>query len=489
MSVRDSRLARWLSSLRLAWAARRGVAADDTLLYLAAFRALARFGVGRPARDADRTLLAQAVSTSRGDDRDALDTVMFGAVRALERAEEWRMVAGTWEHIGDRVGLGAEAPRLLDRYSLPLEQWNDPRADDDPRKYYRGDDAARRLHRRAWAYAHAAEEASANRRFMLATRLYRKTGLAWVVSAWGDRSPAQAACEWNAERLSARRGAKWEEAGKAFARAALLSIQARLNDEKIGEAFDAYTPEDVRWRGWFNKSGADYFAGRHSDRERLVECFERLGECHVRKAEKGEGEEPRARAYEKAVEQLEAIRDALKRAGRRAEAIAVYLEIDRLRTRCDCLRATSPDTTAPSGGKKLKRAVAARLRQAVAAVRFARRKLYRWTTGSGTSILRTLVTVTAIYVLLLPGGIILLHLVERPTTDGVQRAAHAAARGRVVDDAGSALLFSAASAVNQAPSGLEPHTDGGRVLQVVGGLLGYFALGFSLWVITREVGD
>jgi hypothetical protein len=478
--------------------AMRAARADRTYRYSSAFRALLRLGqVGASEADpdprSDESLLRQAVRRfGRRPDADDRDTVLFGAARAQERSERWRMVAGTWEYIGDRLGDalnstsdGATA-KLLDRYSLPLDQWDDPRSDLAVAGYYLTH-REKRAHRQAWAYAHAAEEATANGRFTLATRMRRKAGLAWVTSSWGDRdwNLRPTGNQWSERDLRRIYGAKWEEAARAVFRAALAAVQAGILDEKIGETLEAegYGPTEIRWPWESASAHLTWFYEQRSDVERLVECWRRWG---MRKADadgRPNAKGWRAAGYDRAVDQLATIRDALEQAGRKGEANRVYLRIERLRRSAHWLRVRELRPTGSdrptSSTRRGKFAYAVR-RWIESASKLVFRVLYHGATRSGTGILRTLVAVALVYLVVFPAAFSVFDLLYH---------VHPGHPGTEASFLPDAMLFSLGSAVGQSVDDLRPKPEWGLVLQVFAGVLGYVSLGVAVWVLTRRAAD
>lgn len=387
------------------------------------------------------------------------------AVQHLERSQSWRMVAGMWDHLGDRLGdelyFGAvkspQAQELLYRYYLSRELWDDPRPDNANPGYYRGDLRAIRAHQQAWAYAHGAEEAAANRRFALATLLYRKAGLAWASGSWGDRPVNLIDGQWTEDELKKASGGKWEQAARCYFRAALFQIESSLWDEKGQTTFNVYTATEVRWP-WSAVTDAESLHESNSDIDRLLICWRNWG---VNRA--GLAEAPRERclaeihAGENGIRQLGSLKDALLRAGRGDDALRVHRKVDEMRRTVDWLEVQV-------------------VRRPAAFLTVIGRWLYWLASKSGTDVSRTLLTVGILLFLLIP-------------TIGWLSSAVVSPAGRngalVAASLPDHLLYALTNAVTLSVPDLQPNGHAGALASGAHSLLAYFAFGFTIWVMLR----
>ncbi len=450
------------------------------------------------------------------------DLGLFYDVRELERSEVWRLVCALWEYIGDRVGedyhracgdgTGRTAdPELYFGYSLPASYWADPRSDDQPEGYYDGQDETlaegeRLLHKRALAYGHAAEEAASNQRYALATLLRRKAGLAWTASAWGDRDHERTGSPWTLPQLLAVSGGKWREAARAYFRASLFQARASSDDEK-GVTFEhEYAPNDqsiVEHERWPRQpvGGTDLgrFFGANDDIGRLEACWTSWAESR-KSAYKKMGESRtalfaqlnvEARAKEGLCNNLGVLEDALRAAGRAREARQLFRRSRRadlassradIRARLAGVLVPCNPTGWPPEDVKPVATRSARLSAAASAlpggVALLLAYAYQFFTGTGRSAGRTLISFAGVFLVVSPLLFSAFAHLKNCSAKGCG--------GQVVHNFFACLRFSLGQALTVPPSDLSPTNTVGRWLAVLQTMVAAFALGYAVWVITKN---
>lgn len=418
-------------------------------------------------------LTAAALLQPAGRPADEREAALFRAVQELERSQDWRMVAGLWDHLGDLLGddiydrdpCEPEQSALLHKYYLPQAYWDDPRPDDTPPGYYRDEDA-KKAHRQAWAYAHGAEEASANRRFALSTLLHRKAAFAWRCSKWGDRLPSDAGGDWTEEMLYRHLAGKWEQAARAHFRAALYQLESSAYDEK-GETFGTYRAETVRWpwAGTPIERGADL-----ADVDELLHCWHEWGEAREKTANTpAEVRRVRISALSHAEAHLETLQEALVRLGRRKDAVRLHRENAALGLALRRERIALSHATASRSPLSI-------ARRGARWIGFALATAYDRVTGSGTSAARVAAAVGFVYLVAFP---LLFY------GFGLVRGDVAHADSPVRASFGDTVLFSLANAVTVDVHGLASQGEVGAIVQTLHAVFAYFCFGYVIWVLLR----
>jgi hypothetical protein len=311
----------------------------------------------------------------------------FALMRAghcLEMLQPWRTHTAIWERLGNLLGnsidhsLPFRTPKTEGQHNLyhiiSYTEWLEGLQD--------ADDLARlswKRQQQAWAYSWAAEEAEANNRYVLAARLYRKAGAAWTVNAQstpergrmdglaplGSRDPEHR----NLLELSG----PWLEGARCFYKASLCA-QASGDAESLSRVIEPWAPAENEWGRTADESIT--VTGAYSDLERLSECWEnylglsRNGVPYAASASR------QVSGLLDFARQLFDIQRGYARTGERKQAIMVYRLRQRILDKASLL--------------------------AGCYIGFALRKLYWWTTGSGSSIARAFATAGIAYLLAFP---------------------------------------------------------------------------------------
>jgi hypothetical protein len=322
-----------------------------------------------------------------GDDGASMNSEPFALMRAgqcLEMLQPWRAHTAIWERLGNLLGNSIDT-------SLPFRT---PKAEGQHNLYHiisytewleglHGvDDLARlswKRQQQAWAYSWAAEEAEENNRYVLAARLYRKAAVTWTLNAplrsesgrlvgraaLGSKDPEHR----NLLELSG----PWLEGARCYYKAALCA-QSSGDAESLARILEPWVPAENEW----GRSSDEYVpvdSGR-SDLERLQECWTnylglaRSGTSATVSADR------QVAGLEDYARQLTDVQRGYARRGERKRAIRVY------RRRQQIL-----DQAHIVAGHRL---------------RFFVRKLYWWTTGSGSSMGRAFLTAGLLYLIVFP---------------------------------------------------------------------------------------
>jgi hypothetical protein len=392
------------------------------------------------------------------DDLTGMNSEAFALMRAgqcLEMLQPWRAHTAVWERLGNLLG------NSIDR-SLPFRT---PKEKGQHNRYHiisytewlegpkDADDLARlswKRQQQAWSYSWAAEEAEANNRYLLAARLYRKAGAAWTVNAQlnreqgrldsgvalGSRDPEH--------QYLLKPSGPWLEGARCFYKASLCA-QSSGDAETLSRVMDPWVAAENEWGRATGE--AITVTGGHSDVKRLEECWKiylgltRNGaQFEVSPSEQVSGLETFAR-------QLSDIQRGFARMGERARAITVYQKRQGILDKANSL-----------AGHR---------------VRFASRKLYWWTTGSGSSMTRAFLTAGIAYLLAFPAVFYFWSRFGLSNSHSHPNFADA-----VVFSVGNVVSITSTRYLT--PSLLTSAT------QALEAVTGYLALGYIVWLALRS---
>ena len=392
------------------------------------------------------------------DDLTGTNSEAFALMRAgqcLEMLQPWRAHTAVWERLGNLLGnsidhsLSFRTPSAKGQHNLyhiiSYTEWLEGMQN--------ADDLARlswKRQQQAWSYSWAAEEAEANNRYVLAARLYRKAGAAWTINAQSNREQ---------ERLDPRAplgsrdpehrnllevSGPWLEGARCFYKASLCA-QSSGDAETLSRVIDPWAPAENEWGRSTDETVT--VTGGSSDLERLTECWEyylgttRHGTPYTASSSR------QVSGLKDFARQLSDIQRGYARMGERARAIRVY----RLRQRI-------LDKASFLAGHY---------------IRFTLRKLYRWTTGSGSSMARAFLTVGLAYLLVFPT---IFYFWSRFELSNSQSHPNFA----------DAVFFSVGNVVSITSTRYSTPSLLTSAAQAIEAVTGYLALGYIVWLALRS---
>lgn len=369
---------------------------------------------------------------------------LMRAASCKERAQNWRQQSGLWERLAYELAksTGWEFPDRMESFrSRHLEpgqlgifhiisytEWMSPSS--ELVHLVKGEEeiGLRRL-QRAWAYQWGAEEAEASGRLTHAARLWRLAGLSFA----DEHCPLQD---------------RYREAARSFLHGATSTLHA---GEWVPMTFVASVPwnsTSIEWGDPKPKTSTENEVTVQDD----VQTDSRTDLGWHRYAwenylQSVKAPTAQADALDEWARELNQLQQLLVVAGDRHHGAQLYRE--RMQTQLRILK----------------------LRHRWMVLLF--RNLYHWTSLSGSSVWRTLLTVLIVNAAILP----LLYWstgAARAGTLGPQRASFP-----------QALIMSLANVVSLSTSSARVVTEWASALQVLQAISGYFILAFIVWVAQR----
>jgi hypothetical protein len=323
---------------------------------------------------------------------------------------------------------------------------------------------AGRAQQRAWAYQWAAEEVEHQGRAGHACGLFRRAGIAFMDSARHD--------EWNTD---AKR-ALYHSAGYCFFRAAWCNWQpGRLELPSLNESRIRNPLTDRFWRAWepaeifgkaYRPADPSRAPTKAGDVERMVEAY--LAAANPTNERRFAGTQ-KAHAYDSIASRLQELQSLLGRIGerglsrdiyrrrRKAERAAMAARI-RIRSRAD-------STSEPTDQSPNRLRLAAQLVASGAGNVLSR---------NSSSVPRAFVALAVIYCVVFPVA----YLGQMVPAAGFQPDG----TPRIVE----AELLSLLTTVSLGSDRYVLDSAIGSLLQAAQGLSAYFALGYMIWLLTRQ---
>lgn len=386
------------------------------------------------ARAANLFLLACENYEKGGRDEEATMSEVRAAI-CLEKSQNWRLHSAVWERVGDRLGNqinpndGFKGPSKLWQsgmfHIICSPEWQDPECG-----YYKGDHDAIKRHQQAWSYMWAAQECDANQRLGIAARLFRKAALSFEASKWGEREITDSDDVWTQERIESKAGEKLKLAADCYFKATYCHLKER------GDLRLEYQPDEVMWGSGDSLCGHPA-SNRADDVERLCRCLTDYGIA------RGTPFESLAAIDQK----LKVLQDCLAQLARQRAARALYVQRKEFSLSVYCRH-----------DKK----------------QWLPLWLYHISTGSSSSIRRTLVTIGVVYCIIFPLLFYCCGLIEVVAADN--------AAPSLVDS----LIFSLANALTLSVVGIQPKGVCGVLLGLFETFLAYVGLGYCIWIICRS---
>ncbi len=467
MKVRPSALWRGLSHTLGSQNGRWSSSADGFVDYSDAMAAGATAETAFDFSTAGRHYLIASTVAEAGSDDEI--RALMRAASCMERHQNWRSHSATWEKIGERLGGQPShyQPGQSDMYHVIsyaaweealIGRFSEPRAAGDESVNTR--QAARRAQQRAWCYQWAAEGTEQQRRHSHARDLYRKAGIAFIASAempyWKSRP---------AVRAKLMDTAAW-----CFFRAAWCSWQpGNLSVPALDSLRITSPPEDR-----FNVSWAPdqiFKAYRGPDAHRKATDLDRMCEAYLYY---GRLRGSMALAHDCVAQRLSELQALLYLTGERRQSRSVYTLRRHAERKADLaqLRNVRSEQRLLGGG-------------GVASISGFRRRLrlggrlvasyVGWAlTGNNASVIRTSCSLLVLYCVVFP-ALYLNLMVPGP-------AFHPDATPRWVDS----LILSLLTTVGLASSRFTVDSALGNLLEGVQGWSAFVALGYLIWLLTRQ---
>lgn len=401
---------------------------------------------------------------------------LMRAASCMERQQNWRADSATWEKIGQRLG-GQPSPSNAGQsgmfHLISYGDWETALTQHIPDRISSQSDGhesdtqtvsdeemerARVAQRRAWAYQWAAEEVEYQKRFGHARGLYRKAGLTFLESAdqaiWRC-SPA----------LQAR---LYETAGWCFFRAAWCNWQpGNLELPDLDRRRFARMSEDrfnVPWAPsqlFENCSGHDSDVMK-TDLTRMQEAYSRSGEVRG----------SMAIAYDQITYQMSELQALLHLTGDRQQSRRVYAIKRRYERWADLAELRNLDSEKRLFAGKTSDSVA--LRAARLCVRMAASYVGWILTGNNASVTRTALSLLTLYCVVFP----ILYFNRMTPSAGFMPDS----TPRWLE----ALILSLLNTVSLSPNRFEVESVIGNLLQAAQGWSAFVALGYLIWLVTRQ---
>jgi hypothetical protein len=428
-----------------------------------------------------RGFLRAADSFQKAGEPDRANTSRFKAAISLEKSQDWRANSALWENLGDRLGEDL-TPKSKSRHPnqpgqsgmfhvISTDRWGKLYE-----WYYEPGSAEERRHEQALSYMWGAAGAESAGSLDLASSLYRKAGIAWELTTWGDRDPRPG---YEAD-VQARetRGEKWLVASNCFFHAAYNAAQSISPESKEWErVLNRYTPSEYGWQT--DTDGHPFLP--ESDVERLVRCWKNHGETRHTHTD----------SVQQACEQLSTIQLELSRRGRRKSAIQVYrmrerLALDISQKQKDHWWRRRRPRNGPTGLRPLSdqawaTAVFVRLARGAKRVRLglidrldrSARRAHLALTNSGSSLLRTFASAIVLYVIIFPAIYWSSGVVE-----------HSESHAPI--GFGDSIIFTLANLVSLSVRDYVAPGVVGATVQTLQAVSAYFVLGYVIWQLTRS---
>lgn len=376
---------------------------------------------------------------------DVAALLLMRSARALQKAENWRTQAASWEMLGNRLGaqlpsdVGADERRA--RYVVPADrksvagfyviseqEWTTPPGQDYD------DAAAIQRHHQAQAYQWAAECAQADLQFSEAARLFRKAGVAWQASERKQKDRRAADCYWQAA-LSAAQSSRFATRSMIRSRHWCPSCLRDKSSEDGCQCRDHDRP-DLKHDG----------EGSGSDLERLRQCWNSyLKSFGVSSTARPDQKRELRDGFTTACAQIAGIQRQLAIGGARDDALKAY------RFRMVYVRAFYKDHQR---------------------LRYLRSSLSRIISHNFSSVWYWL------------GFVVFAYAVAIPALWWISGAVHEASSGR--GGPAEAVVFSLTNAADFTPGHFKAGNTLTTALQALQALSGYFALGVALWIGQRS---
>jgi hypothetical protein len=366
------------------------------------------------------------------------------AASCKERAQNWRQQSGLWERLAYELAksTGWSFPGRMESFRarhlepgqlgifhiISYDEWMSPASGLIHLAKGQEEKGLRHL-QRAWAYQWGAEEAEASGRLTHAARLWRLAGLSFT----DDLCPLQD---------------RFRDAARSFLHGATSTLRA---GEWVPMIFVATVPWDAASIEWGDpKTEATTEDQRLGPNEAHAEYRTDL-EWHQyawqRYLEGIKGSPARADAMDEWARELNQLQQLLIAAGNRRHGVRLYQERMRIQLRL------------------------LRIGHQWVALLF--RKIYYWTTLSGSSVRRALLTAFIVNAVILP----LLYW-----STGAAQAGTSGHNGASFPDT---LILSLANVVSLSTSSAHIVTEWASALQALQAISGYFILAFIVWVAQR----
>jgi hypothetical protein len=418
--------------------------------------------------------LGEAVSTAE-------IRALMRAASCLGRQQNWRSYSAAWEKVGDRLGgeVGPSDEGQSGMYHVISYPGWEAALTDHPTDTAEpaapvaeattvdsGEiEAARGGQQRAWAYQWAAESAEYEGRHWYARRLFRKAGLAFLTSA--------GMAHW--DRRTNVRMRLYETAAWCFYRAAWCNWQpGNLDQPDLDRRRISRRTEDRFNSSWTPRSILAAYP--HDDADHPTSDLQRMRAAYLRY---GEVVKSTALAYDCIAVRLCELQALLNLNGERRQSRRVYQLRRQAERRADLAELRRPgrerrlhDSDQQAGvrtgvgagiGRRL--ALCARLAWAYTT----------WTlTGHNASLLRSLGALLVVYCVVFP-ALYLQTIVPAPgfTPDGTPRWVEA-------------LTFSLLTTVNLQSDRYTVVSVLGNLLEAIQGWSAFLALGYFIWLLTRQ---
>lgn len=369
---------------------------------------------------------------------------LMRAASCKERAQNWRQQSGLWERLAYELAksTGWKFPDRMESFRsrhlepgqlgifhiISYDEWMRPASELVHLVKGKEELGLRRL-QRAWAYQWGAEEAEASGRLTHAARLWRLAGLSFA----DEQCPLED---------------RFREAARAFLHGATSTLRA---GEWVPMIFVATVPWDsssIEWGDPKTKATAEDHEPDQSGVQ--TECRTDLGWHHYAWENYLQAiKDPTAQAdaLDEWARELNQLQQMLIAAGDRRHGARLYQQRMQANLRILKLR-----------------------RQRMV---FIFRELYHWTTLSGSSVRRALLTALIVNAVILP----LLYWSTGAAQAGISGQHHATFV--------QTLILSLANVVSLSTSSAHVVTEWATALQALQAVSGYFILAFIVWVAQR----
>lgn len=368
---------------------------------------------------------------------------LMRAASCKERAQNWRQQSGLWERLAYELAksTGWEFPDQMESFRGHLEpgqlgifhvisyhEWKSPTSDLVHLVKGQEEIGLRRL-QRAWAYQWGAEEAEASGRLTHAARLWRLAGLSFA----DDYCPLVD---------------RFREAARAFLHGATSTLRA---GEWVPMMFVATVPWDAASIEWGDpKTKGATEDPKPASNKVPAECRTDL-EWHqyawTNYLQNIEESAEKADALDEWARELNQLQQLLIVAGDRRHGVRLYQEVMQVQLKI------------------------LRIRRQFIALLF--KKLYYWTSLSGSSVRRALLTAFIVNAVILP----LLYWSTDAARAGTSDQGHASFP--------DTLIMSVANVVSLSTPSAHLVTEWANALQALQAISGYFILAFIVWVAQR----
>lgn len=426
------------------------------------------------------------------------------AVTCLEKLQDWRGHSALWELLGNRLGnmidCNYEFPNSSGQsgmyHIISWEEWIRPQ-----NGYYCNDVEAERRNQQAWAYMWGAQGLEAEHRYSRASKLFRKAAIGWELSKWGDRNPDQTDGIWKKEHLEKCFGNKWKDAAKCYFLAAYNTIQDRGKNIYDTYLISPYKPNQIGWESKNSFQSKEETYEKAGDIGRMIRCWRNYGNAKNNLVE----------ALEECRKDISILQNQLAIMGRRKDAAILHKEREKLKLDIDkisalnflvhlkmfihskttpfvfyiksnfgisyCLRFVDTNITSKIYAKsKLWADFFQWIYYQV--TKISRHWVYYQLTEGGTSLKRTFLSVTILYILIFPFIYLSFGLLKHNDTS---------ISINLID----AIIFSLANTVSITIDNyaIAKNNFVASIVQTLNALSAYFILGYFIWLMTRSFED